>query len=106
MERFSRPICLITGVLIVPFALAILVGGAGELTASSAVRMAFAGVAGQTVAVLTALVLVVDTLRRREQIYWILLYGFIAAAVGLFAYYQVTSAAELLLTRLDGVEKV
>lgn len=94
-----RRFVLLMSVLVLPAALPVLLNSYGALTEESAMRMAFATVAGQTVAMLGALAAVVLTIvqRRRGLILFVLI-GFVVIVCAVAA---MGTAGELLLARLD-----
>ncbi|MFF5626171.1 hypothetical protein ACFY5A_12425 [Microbacterium sp. NPDC012755] len=94
-----RRFVLLMSVLVLPAALAALLNSYGALTEESAMRMAFATVAGQTVAMLGALAAVVLTIvQRRRGLVLFVLIGFVVIVNAVAA---MGSAGELLLSRLD-----
>ncbi len=94
-----RRFVLLMSVLVLPAALSALLNGYGPLTEESAMRMAFATVAGQTVAMLGALAAVVLTIvQRRRGLVLFVLIGFVVIVNAVAA---MGSAGELLLSRLD-----
>jgi hypothetical protein len=101
--RFGRYLILVLGVLVIPFALAVILSSYGELTAPGAVRMAFGTVAGQTVSILAGAIAVVISVRLRESVLHLLLYVALEAALIVFGVNQIADASELLLTRLNGL---
>ncbi|MCD2441129.1 hypothetical protein LQ757_02455 [Agromyces sp. SYSU K20354] len=105
-RRISRGAILIVGVIVVPVALTVLLNSYGALTVDGALRMAFATVAGQTIAILSAITAVVLTVRRGYRPLPIAAFVLIAAAVTLFAISAMSSAGDLLLTRLDIIAEV
>jgi len=105
-RRFSRGTVLIVGVLVVPFALSVALNNYGALTIDGALRMAFATVAGQTIAILSAIAAVILTIKRRYAWPAVLAFVIIAAAITSWALGSVASAGELLLTRLDLIAEV
>ncbi len=103
---------LMSGVLLVPFLLTALLNSYGPLTVDSAIRMAFATVVGQTIAILSALAVLGITLarwrRRTDQalLPQVVLCVVIAAVVALHALASMAGAGDLLLSRLDLIAEV
>ncbi|MGX1696497.1 hypothetical protein ACWIBQ_14035 [Microbacterium keratanolyticum] len=98
----NRRMVLIIGAILIPFALSAIFNSYGPLTEETALRMAFAGVAGQTIAILSAVAIVVMTIRRRLfvqlPVMAVIAALVIAAAVG-----TMTTQGTLLVQRLDRV---
>ena len=105
-RRMSRATVLILGVLMIPAALSITMNSYGALTVDSALRMAFATVAGQTIAILSAIVAVVLTITRRYAWPAIAAVAIIALVITQFALGTIASAGDLLLVRLDLIAEV
>lgn len=97
----SRGIVFIVGVFLIPFAVSVAFNGYGALTVDSAFRMHAATVAGQTIAILTAILVVVLTIRRRYALPAILAVSLITMLVAANAFGAIESSSDLLLTRLD-----
>lgn len=102
----SRAVVLLLGVLVIPVALTAVFNSYGPLTEAGALRMAAATVAGQTIAILSAVTAVVLTVKRRYALPAILAFVVIAAAVTAGAIMNVTAAGELLLQRLDLIAEI
>lgn len=98
----NRRMVLIIGAILIPFALSAIFNSYSPLTEETALRMAFAGVAGQTIAILSAVAIVVMTIRRRLfvqlPVMAVIAALVIAAAVG-----TMTTQGTLLVQRLDRV---
>ncbi|NLP82391.1 hypothetical protein HF576_00865 [Microbacterium sp. CFH 90308] len=105
-RRISRGTVLIVGVLVIPFALSAALNSYGALTVESALRMAFATVAGQTIAIVSAVVAVVLTVRRRYALPAILAFALIAALITTWAIGTMGTAGDLLLERLNTIAEV
>lgn len=105
-REISRLGILALGVIVIPFALSAVLNSYGALTEESAVRMAFATVAGQTIAILSALVVVALTIARHRGVSQVAIAVAIACAVTFAAIGFMSSAGDLLLTRLDIVTEV
>ncbi|MBB2975704.1 hypothetical protein FHX49_001271 [Microbacterium endophyticum] len=105
-RRISRAAILIAGVIVIPLALTVALNSYGALTVDSAIRMAFATVAGQTVAILSAATALVLTVKRRYALPAIAAMTLIAAFVTITAIANMADAGELLLTRLDTIADV
>ncbi|AZC13110.1 hypothetical protein [Microbacterium sp. ABRD28] len=97
----SRGIVFVVGVLLIPFALSAAFNGYGALTVDSAFRMHAATVSGQTIAILTAVLVVVLTVRRHYALPAILAVSLIAMLVTAHAFGAIESSGDLLLTRLN-----
>lgn len=99
--RLSRGAILVLGVFVIPLALSAALNAYGALTLEGALRMAAATVAGQTIAVVCALGVVVLTVRRGFALPSTLAFALIAALVLANALASIGTAGELLLSRLD-----
>ncbi|WP_270351993.1 hypothetical protein [Microbacterium testaceum] len=101
-RRLSRALILIAGVVLIPFALALIFTSYHTVTEESAVRQTFALVAGQTIAILTAIAVVVVTAVERR---WreLPLFVLIALAVISSAVSSLTRTGEQLLQLLSTV---
>lgn len=99
-RRISRGLVLVLGTFVIPFALNIAFNSYGPLTVDSALRMAFASVAGQIIAVLSAILAVVLTVRRRYAWPAIAAFVIIAAIITIWAIGNMVSAGDILLDRL------
>ncbi|CAH0259181.1 hypothetical protein SRABI98_03460 [Microbacterium sp. Bi98] len=97
-----RPIAILAlGVVVVPLAFATAFNSWGALTEDSAMRMAFATVAGQVIAVLTGFLVVGIAWKRRYRLTQIAVLAAIAVAITINAFAIVASTGDLLLSRLD-----
>lgn len=97
-----RPVAiLLLGVLVVPIALTAAFTSYGPLTEESAIRMAFATVAGQVIAILSGFVTVGVAVKRRYNVMQIAILTAIAIAIVVSAFALNASAGDLLLSRLD-----
>jgi uncharacterized membrane protein len=103
--RVSRAAILAIGVVVAPLAVSLLLNSYGPLTEQTAVRMAFATVAGQTVAVMSSIVAVAMTVKRRLGVGEVVLFLAIAALIALTAVASITDASSILLVRLDLVDE-
>lgn len=101
-RRLSRGLILIAGVVLIPFALGLIFNSYHTVTEESAVRQAFALVAGQTIAMLTAHAVVVVTAMERR---WreLPLFVVIALAVISSAVSSLTRTGERLVQLLSTV---
>lgn len=104
--RIQRRGILLLGVIVIPFLLSLALNNYGALTVDGAIRMAFATVAGQTVAILSALVAVGITVQRRESWASVAAFAILAVLVVVAAISSMIGAGDLLLTRLDLVIRV
>jgi hypothetical protein len=78
----------------------------GALTVDGAIRMAFATVAGQTVAVVSALAALVLTVKRRYAWPAVVAFGIIATLISAAALLTIATAGETLLDRLEMIAEV
>jgi len=103
--RVSRGLVLIVGVVVIPMGVNIVFNSWGPLTEESAMRMAFASVAGQTIGIVSSVVTLVMTAtsRRWRQLPLFLL---ITVLVWSAASATMAAAADTLSTRLTTIEKV
>lgn len=110
LVRRSRPVSrgtvLIVGVILIPIALNVALNSYGALTVDGAIRMAFATVAGQTVAVISALAALVLTVERRYAWPAVMAFGIIATLISAAALLTIATAGETLLDRLDMIAEV
>ncbi|WP_161886226.1 hypothetical protein [Marisediminicola antarctica] len=100
LRGFSASVILLLGVLVVPMALVLIFNSYSAPDAAAYVRMAFAQVAGSTIAIVTVAGLVLHRVVRRSapsEIAWLAL---IAVVIGSWQLAGMGSAAETLLTRL------
>ena len=104
--RVSRTVILIVGIILIPVALSIALNSYDALTVDGALRMAFATVAGQTIAILSAVTALILTVKRRYALPAIAAFVLIAAFVTIAAISNMANAGELLLTRLDIIADV
>lgn len=79
---FSGGVILVTGVILVPMALGIIFNSYSAPDAAAYVRMAFAQVAGATVAIITVLGLLLHRIVRRSPVSTIAWFAFIALVIG------------------------
>ncbi|WP_341955918.1 hypothetical protein [Microbacterium sp. LWH13-1.2] len=96
-----RRAVLLMSLFVIPFAISALLNSYGPLTADSAIRMAFATVAGQTVAIGGAVAALVITVVSRRSIPGVIFFALVAVVVTMYALTVMGSAGELLLDRLD-----
>lgn len=99
--RFRLVIILVFGVLVVPFAVSAAFNNYGPLTEESAIRMAFATVVGQVIAVLSGFAVIGLAVKRRYDIPKIVLLVVVAVVITVNAFAVAGSAGDLLLSRLD-----
>lgn len=102
----SRAVVLILGCVIIPAALALALNSWGPLTDESAVRMFAATVAGQTIAILSAIVALVMTVKRTSRPAVIVGFAVIVLVVVTQSLSVIDSAGDMLFTRLDRVAEV
>lgn len=96
-----RRLVLIVSLFVIPIALSASLNSYGPLTVDSALRMAFASVAGQTVAILGALVAFVITLTSRRSVPGVIFFALVAFFVTANAITAMGGTGQLLLERLD-----
>ncbi|KQQ67073.1 hypothetical protein [Microbacterium sp. Leaf320] len=96
-----RRVVLLLSLFVIPFAISALLNSYGPLTADSAIRMAFATVAGQTIAIGGAVAALVITVVSRRSIPGVIFFALIALVVTMYAFTVMEGAGELLLERLD-----
>lgn len=95
---------LILSLFAIAFAISALLNSYGPLTAESAIRMAFATVAGQTIAIGGAVAALAITVVSRRSIPGVIFFAVITLVVSMYAFTVMGNAAELLLDRLELVE--
>jgi hypothetical protein len=99
--RLNRIGILVLGAIIVPFILTAAFNSYGALSEESAVRMAFATVGGQTIAILSGISVVAITIRGRKSASEIALSVIIALIILASAMGMMAGAGDLLVERLD-----
>ena len=97
---FSSGIILVLGVLVVPIALAVVFNSYTAPDADAYVRMAFAQVAGATIAIGTSLGLVVHRIARPSPIRDTAWFGVIAVVVIAWQVSNIARTSDFLLTGL------
>lgn len=105
-RRVRRSTILFLGVIVIPVALGLALNSYGPLTVDSALRMAAATVAGQTIAILSAVTAVILTVRRRYPARSVIAMVVIAAVITWISITAMSSAGEALITRLDLIADV
>lgn len=100
LRGFSAPLILLVGVVVVPFALTIATLPSAAPDDADFVRMAFASVAGATIAIASVLGLLIDRVIRRAKLSTIAIFALIALVVVPWQLSAIQSAADLLLGRL------
>jgi xanthine/uracil permease len=103
LRGFSAGVILVVGVVLVPMALGLIFNSSSAPDAAAYVRMAFAQVAGATIAIITVLGLLLHRIVRRSPFITIAWFAFIALIIGSWQLSAINGAAELLLTRLSAV---
>ncbi|MEV5069815.1 hypothetical protein MRBLMI12_001397 [Microbacterium sp. LMI12-1-1.1] len=101
LRGFSAPILLVGALVVVPVAFGLLFNSWTAPDDEAHVRMAFATVAGATLAIATVLGLLVDRIIRRATVSTIAIFTVIAFVVVPYELNAISRAAELLLTRLN-----
>ncbi|MHC9045044.1 hypothetical protein ACYX8G_10705 [Microbacterium saperdae] len=96
-----RRVILVLSIFVVPALLSVLLNSYGPLTVESAIRMACATIAGQTVAIGGAAVAFVITVARRRSIPGIVLFAVLLVVVAVYASAAMENAGHLLIDRLD-----
>lgn len=100
LRGFSSGLILVAGVIAAPFALALIFNSYEAPDAAAYVRMAFAQVAGATIAIATVIGVVVQRIVRRSGFVDIAWFAFLALVITLWQVAGLSSAAQTLLTRL------
>lgn len=100
LRGFSAPLVLLLGLAVVPFGLTLLTLPAGRPDEMDYVRMAFASVAGCTIAILSVVGLLVDRILRRAKPATIAYFALVALVVVWWQLGNLSIAAETLLSRL------
>lgn len=98
-----RRVILVLSVVVIPVLLAVLLNSYGPLTVESAIRMACATIAGQTVAIGGAATALVITITRRRNIAGIIVFAVILIGVVVYAASAMEGAGYLLVDRLDRI---
>ena len=102
----SRSFIFVAGVFVIPWVLGLALNSWGPLTAESAIVMAFATVAGQTIAIVTAVVVVVLSFVRRIASVSLTISVVVGIVVVLAALSNMSAASDLLQQRLELVATV
>ncbi|WP_109211943.1 MULTISPECIES: hypothetical protein [Microbacterium] len=105
-RRIGRGTVLLLGVILIPMVLNVVFNSYGALTVDGALRMAFATVAGQTLAILSAVTALVLTVKRRYAWPAIVAFTIITAVVAAWAFGNIAAAGDSLLIRLDVIAEV
>jgi len=100
LRGFSGGIILVFGVLLIPMTLAVAFNSYDAPDAIAYVRMAFAQVAGATIAILTVLGLLVHRVARRSPASTIGWFGMLSVVIAAWQFSVLSSAAATLLSRL------
>ncbi|KJQ53209.1 hypothetical protein [Microbacterium sp. SA39] len=101
-----RRLILIVSLWVVPLALNVALNSYGPLTAESALRMAFATVAGQTIAIIGAVAALVVTITHRRPLAGIVFFGLVLMFVVAYALTAMEGAGVTILERLDLIAEV
>jgi hypothetical protein len=101
LRGFSVPILLVGALVVVPVTLGLLTTSWSTPDDAAFVRMAFASVAGATLAIATVLGLLVDRIIRRATVSTIAIFAVIALVVVPWQLRIISDAADLLLVRLS-----
>jgi hypothetical protein len=102
----TRQFILFAGVIVIPLALSLVFNSWGALTVESAITMAFASVAGQTIAILAAVAIVVSSVVRKQGTSSLVLSLIVALVVISLAISSMASAGDLLQQRLALIAEV
>ena len=100
LRGFSAPLLLFSGLVLVPTGILLLFGQSSAPDDAAYVRMAFASVAGSTLAIATVLGLLVDRILRRASWSTIGLFAVIALVVVPWQLRIISSTGDTLLVRL------
>ena len=100
LRSWAGPVVLVCGVMLAPFLLTIAFNSFSPPDAAAYVRMAFATVAGQTVALVTVAALFVTRITSHARPSETITYGLIGVAVTVSAVWNINGASDLLLQRL------
>lgn len=101
LRLWGASLLLVAGVLVIPALLAILANSYSAPDAAAYVRMAFATVAGQTIAIVTVAGLLASRIISRAPRTEIIRFAAIGAAVTFYAVSIIAAAGDMLLQRLD-----
>jgi hypothetical protein len=96
----ARQFILFAGVIVIPLTLSLVFNSWGAITVESAITMAFASVAGQTIAIVAAVTVVVVSLVRKGARSSLLLSVVVAIVVVSAALSNMAHAGDLLQQRL------
>lgn len=104
--RVSNTTIVILGIWVIPFVLSAAFNSYGPVTVDSALRMAAAAVAGQTIAIMSVITATVIAIERRYSVMKVLATVVIAVLVTSSAVSTMAAAGDDLLTRIDLVTEV
>ena len=105
-QGISRGSVLLLGVILIPVALNVAFNSYGALTVDGALRMLFATVAGQTIAILSAITALVLTFKRGYAWPATASFAIITAVITASAFATISTAGDTLLDRLTLIEQV
>lgn len=100
LRGFSSGLILVVGVLLVPIALGVIFNSYDTPDAAAFVRMAFAQVAGATIAIGTVVGLVIQRIVRRSPVGDIAYFALLALVITVWQASMLSTAADTLLSRL------
>ena len=100
LRGFSSGVILVMGVMVVPIAIGLAFNSYAAPDAAAYVRMAFATVAGSTIAIVTVIGLVIQRITRRSPPLDIAWFAVLAAVIISVQINLLTAAADVLLSRL------
>lgn len=100
LRGYSSGLILVTGVMLVPLAIGFLFNSWDAPDAAAYVRMAFAQVAGATIAIGTVAGLLLQRIIRRTSAGQIACFAFIAVAVTTTQLFTISNGVTTLLARL------
>lgn len=95
-----RRLILVASLVLIPIALSLGFNSYGPLTTESALRMAFATIAGATIAILGTLFALGITLTRRRNVAGVIAFALLTVVVVAYEGAVMGSAGDLLLQRL------
>ncbi len=101
LSRWGASLILVAGILVIPALLMLLANSYSAPDAAAHVRMAFANVAGQTIAIVTVAGLLVWQIVSRARRIEIIRFAAIGAVVTFYAVSIIRAAGDILLQRLD-----
>ncbi|MFG6402921.1 hypothetical protein [Microbacterium sp. P04] len=104
LRGFSGGVILLVGVLLIPLALSVIFNSSATPDAAAYVRMAFAQVAGATIAIVTVLGLLAHRIARRSPRSTLTQFALIALVVVSWQAGTFSRAADFLLTGIAALD--